>query len=65
VTDETTRDELWLVDIRQAIAAIRDHLTHGDLDAPVVFDAVRMRLMISWRANRRSLGGRSAACGTS
>jgi uncharacterized protein with HEPN domain len=34
-----------LVDIAAAIAAIREHLTHGDLSNGLVFDAVRVRLI--------------------
>jgi uncharacterized protein with HEPN domain len=34
-----------LDDIVRAIEAIRDHLTKGDLDQGVVYDAVRVRLI--------------------
>lgn len=38
-------DDQRLVDIAAAIAAIRDHLTHGDLSNGLIFDAVRVRLI--------------------
>ena len=39
------RDALRLDDIVQAIDAIRDHLTKGDLGEGLVYDAVRARLI--------------------
>lgn len=39
------RDAERLDDMLAAIAAIRDHLERGDLADPVIFDAVRMRLV--------------------
>ena len=41
----TRRDALRLDDIVQAIDAIRDHLTKGDLGDGLVYDAVRVRLI--------------------
>ena len=38
-------DEARLGDIVEAIAAIRDHLTRGDLHDGLVYDAVRVRLI--------------------
>ena len=38
-------DEERLTDIVEAIAAIRSHLTRGDLSDGLVFDAVRLRLI--------------------
>lgn len=38
-------DAQRLEDIRAACAAIREHLTHGDLDQGLIFDAVRVRLI--------------------
>ncbi len=38
-------DDQRLVDIAAAIAAIRDHLTHGDVSNGLIFDAVRVRLI--------------------
>jgi uncharacterized protein with HEPN domain len=38
-------DAQRLDDIRAACAAIRDHLTHGDLGQGLIFDAVRVRLI--------------------
>lgn len=34
-----------LADILAAIEAIRDHLSHGDLNSGLVFDAARVRLI--------------------
>lgn len=34
-----------LDDIRAACAAIRDHLTHGELSEGLIFEAVRVRLI--------------------
>ena len=34
-----------LADVKDAISAIRKHRARGDLDDPLVFDAVRMRLV--------------------
>ena len=39
------QDEARLGDIVDAIAAIRDHLTGGDLHDGLVYDAVRVRLI--------------------
>ncbi len=39
------RDDQRLADILAAAAAIADHLTRGDLDDGLVFDAVRVRLI--------------------
>lgn len=39
------QDEARLADIVEAIAAIRDHLTRGDLHDGLVYDAVRVRLI--------------------
>ncbi|MBI5161974.1 MAG: DUF86 domain-containing protein [Micrococcales bacterium] len=39
------RDQERLNDIHAAIAAIRQHLTRGDLDDGLIFDAVRIRLL--------------------
>lgn len=39
------QDEARLGDIVDAIAAIRDHLTRGDLHDGLVYDAVRVRLI--------------------
>lgn len=39
------QDEARLGDIAEAIAAIRDHLTRGDLQDGLVYDAVRVRLI--------------------
>lgn len=39
------QDEARLADIAEAVAAIRDHLTRGDLHDGLVFDAVRVRLI--------------------
>ena len=39
------RDVQRLEDIRAACAAIREHLTHGDLHQGLIFDAVRARLI--------------------
>ena len=41
----TYRDQQRLTDIQAAIAAIRSHLTRGDLSDGLVFDAVRIRLL--------------------
>lgn len=41
----TRHDDDRLVDILVAIAAIKQHLTRGDLDDGLVFDAVRVRLI--------------------
>jgi uncharacterized protein with HEPN domain len=38
-------DEERLADIVDAIAAIRSHLTRGDLSDGLIFDAVRLRLI--------------------
>ncbi len=34
-----------LADVKDAISAIREHRARGDLEDPLVFDAVRMRLV--------------------
>lgn len=39
------QDEARLGDIAEAVAAIRDHLTRGDLHDGLVYDAVRVRLI--------------------
>ena len=39
------QDEARLGDIAEAVAAIRDHLTRGDLHDGLVHDAVRVRLI--------------------
>jgi uncharacterized protein with HEPN domain len=39
------RDEERLADIVDAIAAIRSHLTRGELSDGLIFDAVRVRLI--------------------
>ncbi len=39
------QDEVRLRDIVEAIAAIRGHLTRGDLQDGLVYDAVRVRLI--------------------
>ena len=39
------RDDERLLDIREAIAAIRLHLERGALEDGLVFDAVRMRVL--------------------
>lgn len=41
----TYRDEQRLLDIENALAAIRSHLLRGDLNDGLVFDAVRIRLL--------------------
>ncbi len=41
----TYRDEQRFTDIQAAVAAVRSHLTRGDLSAGLVFDAVRLRLL--------------------
>ena len=41
----TRRDIQRLDDIAAAIAAIRAHVARGDLSDPLVFDAVRVRLI--------------------
>lgn len=41
----TRRERQRLADIDIAIAAIRQHLTRGDLSDGLVFDAVRVRLI--------------------
>jgi uncharacterized protein with HEPN domain len=42
----TRREHLArLADVREAIAAIRTHVSRGELDDMLVFDAVRMRLV--------------------
>jgi uncharacterized protein with HEPN domain len=41
----TRRDKQRLDDIRAAIAAIREHLTRGDLSDGLILDAVRVRLI--------------------
>ncbi len=38
-------DEARLSDIVEAVGAIRDHLTRGDLHDGLVYDAVRVRLI--------------------
>lgn len=38
-------DEARLNDIAEAIAAIRDHLTRGDLRDGLIYDATRVRLI--------------------
>jgi uncharacterized protein with HEPN domain len=45
VTAAKRRDAQRLKDVLLAIVAIRSHLAHGGLDNPLVFDAVRMRLV--------------------
>lgn len=39
------QDEARLTDVVEAIDAIRDHLTRGDLHDGLVYDAVRVRLI--------------------
>jgi uncharacterized protein with HEPN domain len=39
------RDEERLADIIDAIAAIKSHLTRGELSDGLIFDAVRVRLI--------------------
>jgi uncharacterized protein with HEPN domain len=39
------RDDERLADIVDAIAAIRSHLTRGELSDGLIFDAVRVRLI--------------------
>jgi uncharacterized protein with HEPN domain len=39
------QDEARLNDIAEAVGAIRDHLTRGDLHDGLVYDAVRVRLI--------------------
>lgn len=39
------QDEARLGDILEAVEAIRDHLTRGDLHDGLVYDAVRVRLI--------------------
>lgn len=39
------RDLERLFDIRDAVAAIRDHMKRGDLSEGLIFDAVRVRLI--------------------
>ncbi|MDP9118350.1 MAG: DUF86 domain-containing protein [Actinomycetota bacterium] len=39
------QDSQRLEDVRAACAAIRDHVTHGDLSQGLIFDAVRVRLI--------------------
>lgn len=39
------QDATRLADIVAAIEAISDHLTHGDLNQGIVYDAVRVRLI--------------------
>ncbi len=39
------QDETRLGDIAESMAAIRDHLTRGDLHDGLVYDAVRVRLI--------------------
>ena len=41
----TRRDQSLLIDIDEAITAIRSHLTKGALDDGLVYDAVRVRLI--------------------
>ena len=41
----TRRDLERLSDIRDAVAAIRSHMTRGDLSDGLIFDAVRVRLI--------------------
>jgi len=41
----TRHDNERLADIIDAIAAIRSHLTRGDLSDGLIFDAVRLRLI--------------------
>lgn len=41
----TRHDASRLADILAAIAAINQHLTHGDLNQGLVYDAVRVRLI--------------------
>lgn len=47
------QDEARLSDIAEAIAAIRDHLTRGDLHDGLVYDAVRVRLIEIGEAVKR------------
>jgi len=69
------RDDEWLADIIEAIAAIRSHLQRGTLSDGLVFDAVRLRLIEIGEAVKRvalmsslpsptSRGKTSLACGT-
>lgn len=41
----TRADRLRLADVVNAVDAIRGHLTRGDLDDGLVYDAVRIRLV--------------------
>jgi uncharacterized protein with HEPN domain len=41
----TRSDREWLMDIVDAIDAIRSHLQRGSLDDGLIFDAVRLRLI--------------------
>ncbi|MFZ6003127.1 MAG: DUF86 domain-containing protein [Actinomycetota bacterium] len=41
----TRHDASWLADVVDAIDAIKGHLSRGDLDDGLVYDAVRVRLI--------------------
>jgi len=47
------RDQEWLEDIADALAAIADHMRRGTLDDGLVFDAVRLRLIEIGEAVKR------------
>ena len=47
------RDQEWLEDIVDALAAISDHMRRGTLDDGLVFDAVRLRLIEIGEAVKR------------
>jgi uncharacterized protein with HEPN domain len=47
------QDVARLGDIAEAVAAIRDHLTRGDLHDGLVYDAVRVRLIEIGEAVKR------------
>jgi uncharacterized protein with HEPN domain len=47
------RDQEWLADIADALAAISDHMQRGTLDDGLVFDAVRLRLIEIGEAVKR------------
>jgi uncharacterized protein with HEPN domain len=53
----TRRDKQRLDDVLAAIAAIRDHLTRGDLSDGLIFDAVRVRLIEIGEAVKALPGG--------
>lgn len=46
-------DDEWLVDILEAIDAIRNYVEQGDLSDGLVFDGVRMRLIEIGEAVKR------------